>query len=45
MKYLLIAGLECHSGGLEKNQNVLELSSDLERFIAASEIAGKIMIL
>lgn len=45
MKYLLMAGLECHSGELGKNQNVLELSSDLGCFMATSKIAGKIMTL
>lgn len=40
-----VNGLECHSGGLGKNKNVLELSSDLGWFMAASKIAGKIMTL
>lgn len=45
MQHLWMAGLECHSGGLGKNQNVLELSSDPGWFMAASKIAGKIMTL
>lgn len=45
MKCLLMAGLEYHSGDLRKNQNVLELSSDLGWFMAASKIAGKIRTL
>lgn len=45
MQWLFITGLECHLGGLGKNQNVLELSLDIGQLMTASKIAGKIMIL